>query len=519
MPPSRRPSVGVDAAASPRDASPAGSAASRSRGGRGPAPRAARGGRARGRGRGASSSSGSSSASASARAAAGGGRDPGSEGDADDDAGYSRSPSSSAGGLARALSPELGVPPVAPAFQRPALGLPRSSSLSLLSDDRSPSPATPAPARRSSLAPDGLEPAADDADDTFVASPLSTGTARAADTPARPSGAAKASSRAHRDGSSRALDDSLSELDSSDDDRRGAATARAQSSDDEPLASTSTLLPSADRAASASRAPSESQTPAPTLTAPKRRGRPPGSKNKQPKVPGARAQRAAVKADPPYRAPSGSEGTASPGAASARQRATRANVTLPPGYIEGVTSSRWPRAGSRKKRAEDDEDEDEDEDEREGEGDEPVGEAKGEDVTGTTTPVESRASSVNGLINGLSDAAAAAAAGDAAEVEEIKPTLLVPVDRKGKGRAVDGEDDDDVSTNGGEGTLGVSAPMSRETSVDERSVTPAVAATPTKGGKGKAKGKRSKKAQAAPEPVERGASSLSSSSLPCSSRA
>ncbi|GAA5924904.1 hypothetical protein JCM3775_006314 [Rhodotorula graminis] len=501
MPPSRRPSVGADAAASPRDASPAGSAASRSRGARAPASRAARGGRARGRGRGrGASSSSSSSASAQARGA-GAGRDAGSEGDADDDdAGYSRSPSSSAGGLPRALSPELGVPPVAPAFQRPARDLPRSSSLSLLSDDRSPSPTTPAPARPSSLAPDGPSTAADNGDDTFVASPMSTSTARAANTPARPSGARKASSGAPRAASTRAVDDSLSELDSSDDDKRAVVVARADSSDDEPLASTSTLPSSAPHAAAASaaRAHSESQTPGPATSAPKRRGRPPGSKNKLPKAPVPRGQRAAGKADPPYRAPSGSEGTASPGAASARQRATRANVTLPPGYIEGVTSSRWPRAGGRKKR--DGPDDEEDEEDREGEGDEPL-EAKVEDVTGTTTPIESRASSVNALVDAHGDAAAAA--DDAVEAEEIKPSLPVPVDRKGKGRAVDGEDDDDVSMNGGEGTLGVSAPMSRETSVDERSVTPAIAATPTRGGKGKSKGKRGKKAQAVPEPVER----------------
>ncbi|GJN92133.1 hypothetical protein Rhopal_005163-T1 [Rhodotorula paludigena] len=257
-------------------------------------------------------------------------------------------------------------------------------------------------------------------------------------------------------------------------------------------------------------------------SASKKRGRPLGSKNRRlmVKTPLPRAQRAAAKADAAYRAPSGSiepvagSSVAGAGAGGApKMRATRANVTLPPGYIEGVTSSRWPKA--RKKREEEEEEEEEAEEE-DGAGDEEP-EQNEMDVemdeleddfeaektllglAATTTPAESRASSV---ATGL---AALGAAAD--ELEEQKPLLAPPgsVDRKGKARATDaGLDDDAISVNG---TLAApSAPMSRETSLEERSVTPATApsATPTKGGpKGKGKGKRGKKAQPPPEPVER----------------
>ncbi|GAA6051897.1 hypothetical protein JCM3770_006563 [Rhodotorula araucariae] len=474
MPPSRRSSVGTDAPAGTRDDTPGGSASRGGRGSRGLAVRGGGGGRGRGRPR---------SASIAAASTHGAGID-GEEG-TDDDAGYSRSPSPSAadGGakLPRTVSPELGIPQVAAAESRLGAAIPRSSSLSLLSDAGSNSPATPARVNAAPAHPDTASVAADGGDDTLFASPSSVGTARAAVTPGRAGSHLAVPASASRAGSARAVDDSLSELDTSDGDERATAGVRraGELSDDEPFASTSTSAP----------LPAPALEPATAPPAPKRRGRPPGSKNKQPKAPVPRAQRAAAKADAPQRAPSTSEGSASASpaaqaaaAAGARIRATRANVTLPPGYIEGVTSSRWPRLGGRKRSGDGRDDAEEGEDKDDG--------ARVEDVTGTTTPVESRASSI-------------AERGGAPDGEDEKKPMAEGADRKGKSRAFDG-DEDDGSVNGGDTARGASMTMSRETSLDGRSVTPVPVPTPTKGrGKGKGVVRRGKKGQAAPEPLER----------------
>ncbi|KAK4055317.1 hypothetical protein OIV83_000600 [Microbotryomycetes sp. JL201] len=96
---------------------------------------------------------------------------------------------------------------------------------------------------------------------------------------------------------------------------------------------------------------------------PRGRGRPRGAKRGFPG--GARGGRqsasstaanAATSASAVNRSPVSSQGTAS----IVPARATRANVTLPPGYIEGVTGSRWPRV-SNKHAVTDSEDRSEDE--------------------------------------------------------------------------------------------------------------------------------------------------------------
>ncbi|GAA5858752.1 hypothetical protein JCM8547_004972 [Rhodosporidiobolus lusitaniae] len=350
----------------------------------------------------------------------------------------------------RPVSPELGVPPVAPEpapSTISAVAVPgRSSSLSALSS-RSPSPATAIPgSSQNHPAPSENDQTPIKREQSFshlnsrsqrsnLADELDYGSPSSVGTPRRPA-TVKDDPTA----------DSLSELDSD--------------GEDGPL---SNFPPSSSRDVSVASTPAPSaiddgDSPSAVPT-PKKRGRPLGSRNKQHKPPIPRSQRAAAAAAAaaastaaPVTASTKASPSVTPGPSSSQPRATRANVTLPAGYIEGVTSSRWPKK-------------------------------KDEDDTGadTTTPDESRASSV--ATNGA---------------EEDKTMLTPKADRKGKGRAMD-EDEDELMDELDElsGT-----PMSRETSLDGPP-------TPAKGrggpgrGRGRGRGRGGKKAQSLPEPVER----------------
>ncbi|GAA5827267.1 hypothetical protein JCM11251_001200 [Rhodosporidiobolus azoricus] len=436
---------------------------------RGRGSRGARGGRARGRGaaRGRGRGRGGATAARSANNVEDDEVD-----ELEDDRSESDSGETSSAQEPRPVSPELGVPlPPPPPTEPIANGasvapLVRSSSLSLLSSPGSsrasmppayclPSaqqedPNTP---RKPQASPSLFNGSAhrsllDDEGDVAFASPSSAGTVR------RPPPAAA---------SAHSMADSLSELDSdvSDTDDR-AAPASSQ----EPRASTSTA-----------------STPAPhddDLLGPyqkKKRGRPPGSRNKQHKQPISRAQRAAAAASVAAAvaltktaranaAPARSgDGTASGSGSGSTPRATRANVTLPPGYIEGVTSSRWPRARTK--------------------GD---GESSGEGMEGSPM---------------LDDEE-----GDEEE-EDVKPRLVLTpkkADKKGKGRAViriDQDEDELDELDEAVTEVGETVAMSRETSLDGPP-TP-VQAPVARGGPGRprGKGKRGKKEKVMPEPVER----------------
>ncbi|BGP28510.1 hypothetical protein JCM10296v2_000245 [Rhodotorula toruloides] len=341
---------------------------------------------------------------------------------------------------------------------------PRSSSLSALSSHSSSpladlAPASPSADRHQTSPSHSAEEV-----DTTLDSPASTATARPA-----PNGAATPNGKdftpePKASSFDPAREDSLSELEPSADEAAGHEDDGGESSEGEPLASRSaTSTPAPSNLASPSQSP-----------APKRRGRPPGSKNKQYRMPLPRSQRASLKAaasfteDDDRRSPepSTSNGGGSGSSTPAPARATRANVTLPPGYIWGVTSNRWP-----KKREKDEE-------------------AGG--MLTTPTPAESRASSVSAEVNGMVEQ-------DGADEEEEEEKPLATAEEKGKERASEDVEEDVAMMKEETAEPVVSVAMSRETSLDEGSVTPV--RTPKGKGKGKGKGKRGKKEL--PEPVER----------------
>ncbi|BGP12402.1 hypothetical protein JCM10213v2_000318 [Rhodosporidiobolus nylandii] len=293
----------------------------------------------------------------------------------------------------------------------------RSSSLSLLSD-RTPSPRDDS----FSTAPKGNAPVELD-------TPVqANGQRGATDGATRASPSANTARRAAAALLQRtpSAADSLSELESDDD----ASTTRHDDA-----ASETSALPASSQESSFSPQPAEIQTPVPA--GPKKRGRPLGSKNKQLRPPIPRAQRAAARAAAESVAP------VSPArGAGAKPRATRANVTLPPGYIYGVTSSRWP---PRKK----------------------DGDESGE------------------------------GAAEHDDEDEYTEERTPKADRKGKGRAVKRDEDEDELMSDGEDERGT--PMSREQSMEGPP-------TPQRAGPGRPKGKGkkgAKKGQVVPEPVER----------------
>ncbi|BGP21356.1 hypothetical protein Rt10032_c01g0070 [Rhodotorula toruloides] len=335
---------------------------------------------------------------------------------------------------------------------------PRSSSLSALSSHSSSPVADVAPASPS--ARHETPPFHTEEHDSTLDSPASTATARPIVNGTTLNGK-EFTPEPKPSSFDPARDDSLSELEPSADEAGGHDDDAGESSEDEPLLSRSaTSTPAPSNLASPSQSP-----------APKRRGRPPGSKNKQYRMPLPRSQRASLKAaasaaedeDKRSPEPSGSNGGGSGSSTPAPARATRANVTLPPGYIWGVTSNRWP-----KKREKDDE---------------------GASLL-SPTPAESRAGSVSSSVNGMMEHD-----GMEEQEEEEKP---IGMEEGGKER-VSADVAEDVPMKEETVEPVVSVAMSRETSLDEGSVTPA--RMPKGKGKGKGKGKRGKKEL--PEPIER----------------
>lgn len=365
----------------------------------------------------------------------------------------------------RPVSPELGVP-TAPALALtppPTAAAVRSSSLSLLS---SPSSSPAAPEQQDPPPPHDVEPSSIQREAAILSS-LNGNHASLLPTPADVGFGSPTSSSAGTVKHAVALEDdltadSLSELESELTDNENNLPFSSQD-----VSTNSTPAPSAENGYS---------------PAPKRRGRPPGSRNKQHKPPAPRSARTAVAARPSLVSAASGSGTTSGGTRSrggetgGRSRATRANVTLPAGYIEGVTSSRWPR-----KRGERDDD---------------------DSLPGTTTPGESRASSV-----------ATSLGGGFEEDDEEKKALLTPkaADLKGKSRAVEEDEQDElmsvVEAEVIEEEKAAAVSMSRETSLDGPP-------TPSKArngpgrprGKGKRGGKKGVVERVAPEPIERGSS-------------
>ncbi|GAA5871887.1 hypothetical protein JCM3774_000719 [Rhodotorula dairenensis] len=464
-----------------------------SRGSASAPPRAGARGRGRGRGRVRASAlarnsgtngSGSHAAGTASETAnsSSGGSDQDEDDAAEPRAPVGPAPARSKARLPREVSPELGIPDLLTAAAKEH---PRSSSLSAVSS-RASSPAL----ENSSLAP----ATPNGAQNTLNggSSPSSVATARpASPRPREPDQASSAepgpSTPARKTPSDRNPLDSLSELDSSDDDEarpprgtNGVGKARRSTSTD------STPAPPGTEN-------SESLSPAP-----KRRGRPPGSKSRssgdsaQPK-----ARRSVNSARPgslasPGRVSSSESVTPAPGGAPAR--ATRANVTLPPGYIWGVTSSRWPRKPKKGEEPEEDGDDDQD---------------HGSD----RPPADSEPAQASSLNN--EDDPYADAKPIEVDVEEAKPMPPTPPPLAAPPPPPPQEDSPRVSTPrqdaldlqaasilGGMDLEPEPTPvpsMSREASRDGSVDSVAMVSTPR--GKGKGKGKRGKKVL--PEPIER----------------
>lgn len=270
--------------------------------------------------------------------------------------------------------------------------------------------------------------------------------------------------------------DSLSELDSSD--------------DEEPLASRSQT----NGPASARRSVSTDSTPAPASAnnfaslspGPKRRGRPPGSKTRHSTgLAPPKSRRSANGTRPgslasPNRVSSSESVTPAP--ASAPARATRANVTLPPGYIWGVTSSRWPRKSKKGEEAEELPEEDQGSQIEEPDG-EPVKESSLSELDDTETEIKPME----------------------VETEEAKPTPLPAAPPEEESPRAETPKDDGLDLQAASILRAMDpepTPMpstSREPSHDGSVDSIPVTTTPK--GKGKGKGKRGKKVL--PEPIER----------------
>ncbi|GAA5959977.1 hypothetical protein JCM8115_004483 [Rhodotorula mucilaginosa] len=491
--PSRRLSVDPDAvdqsAEPPRSPPGARPASSRNNGdagssttgrtSRGGSSSATRGtGRGRGRGRGkarASATARESATSGSGSHAVGTASETGSSSDNDDEdaARASRDDvlARSTRRPPRPVSPELGIPALLAAV---AQEQPRSSSLSALSS-RASSPAL----ENSSLAqpvPNGAP-----VEHRGSSSPSSGSTARPASPRPRdqehngPDPAPSTPSR--KITSDRNPLDSLSELDSSDDEEQPLAS-RSQTNDP----------------ASAGRSVSTESTPAPAGTnnfaslspGPKRRGRPPGSKTRHSTGSAPpKSRRSANDARPgslasPNRVSSSESVTPAP--ASAPARATRANVTLPPGYIWGVTSSRWPRKSKKGEEAEELPEEDEGSQVEVPDG-EPVKESNLSDLDNTETEIKPME----------------------VETEEAKPTPPPAAPPPEESPRAETPKDDVLDLQAASILRAMDpepTPMpstSREPSHDGSVDSVPVTATPK--GKGKGKGKRGKKVL--PEPIER----------------
>ncbi|GAA5981247.1 hypothetical protein JCM10908_004037 [Rhodotorula pacifica] len=437
-------------------------------------------GRGRGRAKAATATTGRGSHTAPGSASETDSSNAGGDDDKEEDASRTspdRSLARSASRPLRPVSPELGIPPQANAATEQK---PRSSSLSALSS-RASSPALEN-SSTAHAATNGAQTAKH-----ASSSPSATSTAHPASPPPRSGDAAKADTGLSTPAQKHSADlnplDSLSELESSD--------------DDEPLVSRSRP----NEVNMASRSISTNSTPAPTATensgslspAPKRRGRPLGSRNRQStgSAPPPKSRRSAQSVRPgalasPNRVSSSESATPTP--ANAPARATRANVTLPPGYIWGVTSSRWPR---KPKKGEEEGDHEDD-----------------EDQGSEADPLEAEAEPVKEPE--LSEEESATTAGTNAvdvEMEELKPLppsppppppppgveppraetpQRDPLDLQAASilGAMDPEPTPEASA---------SREASHDGSVDSIAVTPK--------GKGKGKGKRSKKVL--PEPIER----------------
>lgn len=366
----------------------------------------------------------------------------------------------------RPISPELGLPALLAAASEER---PRSSSLSAISS-RASSPED-APAHLlipmlpffSRVENDSLSPLSDD---------TARGTSRRAEAEPALEPEQSPSTPVQNNLPELNMHDSLSELESSDDDAPLAVRARQGGS------------------ASGSRSLSTNSTPAPPGTensgslspAPKRRGRPPGSKSRQARQSApARTQRGGHTSRPgalasPSRMSSSESATPAPGSAPAR--ATRANVTLPPGYIWGVTSSRWPR---KPKKGE--EEEDHEADELESEVDELESDSLAEQPQETAT---------SELVQ------------EEAPLPEPEDAVLEPApkeeERDETPAGESAETQAAVILQALEVEMPQSEVMSREPSHEGSVDSSAIATTPKS--KGKGKGKRGKKAL--PEPVERG---------------
>ncbi|GAA5972769.1 hypothetical protein JCM11641_003012 [Rhodosporidiobolus odoratus] len=331
----------------------------------------------------------------------------------------------------RQVSPELGVTPTAFPSTPPtakAAGV-RSSSLSVVSS-RSPSPSNRELAPCGRLSEDGVDSTPQREKDSAA----STETPRKSNLP---SPSSSGTVRRSRQNSNRdAAADSLSELET-----EGGSEAETEDiplSSQEPHASVSTTSTPGPPGVWESRGSSQS---------PKKRGRPAGTRNGRQKPP-PRPQRTSAASAPPVTSKQNSPAAS----AGSKPRATRANVTLPPGYIYGVTSSRWPKSRGKNGR-EDDEDEAE-ERYHEGEGEEEQDQ----------------------------------------EEEEKEVTTTPKARRKGKGRVVE-DDEDEVDQ--------LLADKSAEAITRDTSMEELPSSVPEKRGPGrpKGKGKRGKKAIA--EPIER----------------
>ncbi|GAA5952620.1 hypothetical protein JCM21900_006051 [Sporobolomyces salmonicolor] len=368
--------------------------------------------------------------------------------------------SDSATAAARAISPELGVPHPA-VHSKPAAPplVARSSSLSALSE-RSSSPPTALAKPPSSLSRP-LSAAFNSPQPHYTSvdpsTPRLNGIVKAENgdgepmplSPASPASTATATASKPSKARGGETDDSLSQLDDED----GHSAEEGEMDEDEDRASVTSTAPSV---ASSSRPLAAVPVAHPVPPARRPRGRPRGSKTGQKRgAPIVREQRGTPSA---YKSPGpGGSGSAG-GSTTPTTRATRANVTLPPGYIEGVTSSRWPKGGPRPREGE--------------EGEAPSSRSSS---VGTTTTM------------GMG--------------EEEKNVSGNGVDRKGKGKAID----QDASVELGLGLDqmdSASMAMSRETSAEEIQAPPvragvAIGST----GRGRGRGKRGKKV--VPEPVER----------------
>lgn len=388
----------------------------------------------------------------------------------------------------RPISPELGIPALlaAAADERP-----RSSSLSALSSRAS----SPAPENHNV---DPAHPNGQNGLPTTASSPSSATTEQASANAVRVQGSEAVEDLPSTPMRGKPPDlnphDSLSELDSSD--------------DGEPLA----MRRSAVAPASASGSISTNSTPAPAgaegddlhSPASKRRGRASAPKSRQPRhsAPAGKAQRSSLAGRPgPKASPGRVSSSESITPTSAPARATRANVTLPPGYIWGVTSSRWPRKTKKEEEEEREEGDAQEEEVDELESDDDV-EMKKENET----PAAPDAIPETIETNGESAVEEAPSAPEVPEVEVAQPTPSTGDEALSEAPIQDVADSQAAAILNGMDPLAAHADvaqseiMSREASRDGSVDSTPVATTPK--GKGKAKGKRTKKPL--PEPVERG---------------